>query len=52
MSKIFVIAEVGVNHNGNLNIVKKLIKVAKNSGADFELEDISDLLNIIKNINN
>ena len=24
----------------------------KNSGADFELEDISDLLNIIKNINN
>ena len=24
----------------------------KNSGADFELEDISDLINIIQNINN
>ena len=23
----------------------------KNSGADFELEDISDLINIIQNIN-
>ena len=35
MSKILVIAEIGVNHNGNLITAKKLIKVAKNSGADF-----------------
>ena len=32
--KVYVIAEAGVNHNGNLNIAKKLIKAAKTSGAD------------------
>jgi N-acetylneuraminate synthase len=29
-----VIAEIGVNHNGKLNLAKKLVKVAKNCGAD------------------
>jgi N,N'-diacetyllegionaminate synthase len=33
--KIKIIAEIGVNHNGNLNTAKKLIKVAKKSGADY-----------------
>ena len=33
--KVIVIAEVGVNHNGDLNLTKKLINVAKKSGADF-----------------
>ena len=32
--KIYVIAEIGVNHNGNLKLAKKLIIAAKNSGAD------------------
>jgi len=32
--KIFVIAEAGVNHNGNLSIAKKLIQAAKDCGAD------------------
>lgn len=30
----FVIAEAGVNHNGDLNIAKRLIDVAKEAGAD------------------
>jgi len=32
--KTFIIAEAGVNHNGNLKIAKKMIEIAKNSGAD------------------
>ena len=31
---IFIIAEIGINHNGNLDIAKQLIDVAKDSGAD------------------
>ena len=27
--KTFIIAEAGVNHNGNFNLAKKLIKLAK-----------------------
>lgn len=34
MSRIFVIAEAGVNHNGNLEIAKKMIDVAAKAGAD------------------
>jgi len=32
--RIFIIAEVGINHNGDLSIAKELIDVAKNAGAD------------------
>ncbi|MFW5794999.1 MAG: N-acetylneuraminate synthase, partial [Bacillota bacterium] len=32
--KIFIIAEAGVNHNGDLEIAKKLINTAVNAGAD------------------
>lgn len=31
---IFVIAEIGINHNGDVNIAKELIKVAKDAGCD------------------
>ena len=31
---VFVIAEIGINHNGNLEIAKKLIKIAKNAGCN------------------
>ena len=34
MSKVFIIAEAGVNHNGSLELAKKLIDVAVESGAD------------------
>ena len=35
MSKTLIIAEAGVNHNGDLNIAKKLVDVAKKAGADI-----------------
>jgi len=31
---IFIIAEAGVNHNGDINLAKKLIDMAKECGAD------------------
>lgn len=34
MSKIFVIAEAGVNHNGSLETAKKMIGAAASAGAD------------------
>ena len=34
MNKVFIIAEAGVNHNGSINLAKKLIDVASESGAD------------------
>jgi N,N'-diacetyllegionaminate synthase len=34
MNKVFIIAEAGVNHNGNINLAKKLIDMAVEAGAD------------------
>jgi len=34
MNKVFIIAEAGVNHNGDVNLAKKLVDVAKKAGAD------------------
>ena len=34
MNKIFTIAEIGINHNGDLSIAKKLIDLAKKTGFD------------------
>ncbi len=31
---VFVIAEIGINHNGSLDIAKKLIDGAKSAGCD------------------
>ncbi len=31
---IFIIAEIGINHNGNIDIAKELITVAKKAGCD------------------
>ena len=33
-NKIYVIAEIGVNHNGDLKLAKKLIIAAKETGAN------------------
>ena len=33
-NKTFITAEIGINHNGDLNIAKKLIDMAKLSGCD------------------
>ena len=35
MNHVCVIAEAGVNHNGNIEIAKKMIDVAKEAGADY-----------------
>ena len=31
---VYVIAEIGANHNGDINLAKKIIDEAKKSGAD------------------
>ena len=33
--KTIIISEAGINHNGDINLAKKLIDVAVNAGADF-----------------
>lgn len=33
-NSVFIIAEVGINHNGDINIAKKLIDIAKQTGCD------------------
>ena len=35
MSKTLIIAEAGVNHNGDINLAKKLIDVAAQAGVDY-----------------
>ncbi len=35
MSKVLVIAEAGVNHNGDMKLAREMIKVAHEAGADF-----------------
>ena len=43
MSKVFVIAEIGINHNGDIDICKKLIDLAKETDCDavkFQKRDI------------
>ena len=41
--RIYIIAEIGINHNGSMDTCKKLIQVAKESGCDavkFQKRDI------------
>lgn len=35
MSQILIIAEAGVNHNGDIDVAKRLIEVASEAGADY-----------------
>ena len=47
LNKVKIIAEIGVNHNGKISIAKKLIKIAKQSGADyvkFQMYDCDELI--------
>tara|TARA_Y100000593_G_C4322140_1_gene344400 strand:- start:7497 stop:8351 length:855 start_codon:yes stop_codon:yes gene_type:complete len=46
MKKPFIIAEIGINHNGDLDIAKQLIDLAKFSGCDavkFQKRTIEDV---------
>ena len=41
---IKIISEIGINHNGNINLAKKMIEESKNAGADlvkFQKRDIN-----------
>lgn len=43
---VFIIAEIGINHNGSMDICKKLIDVAANSGCNavkFQKRDIDSV---------
>ena len=45
-SPVFIIAEIGLNHNGNVNLGRHLIDLAKRAGADcakFQMRSLSDL---------
>ena len=33
-SPTYIVAEIGINHNGDIDLAKKLIKAAGDSGAD------------------
>ena len=35
MKKCIIIAEAGVNHNGNLELAQKMVSVARECGADY-----------------
>ena len=34
VKNVFIIAEIGINHNGDIGIAKKLIDMAKHTGCD------------------
>jgi len=34
MKKTYIIAEIGINHNGDLNVAKRLIDIAAVAGCD------------------
>ena len=45
-SAAFIIAEIGINHNGDFNLAKNLIKLACDAGADcvkFQMRDMESL---------
>ena len=44
MEKVFIISELGINHNGDFNLVKRMINESVDSGADavkFQKRDIN-----------
>lgn len=49
MSRVFIIAEAGVNHNGDIDLARQLIRIARDCGADavkfqtFRAEDLVTL---------
>ena len=46
-NNVFFIAEAGINHNGSLDLAKKLVDLAKRTGADavkFQKRTINRIL--------
>ena len=49
-NKVFIVAEAGINHNGSVNLAKKLIDAASESGADaVKFQTFKTELSISKN---
>lgn len=49
-NRTFIIAEAGVNHNGDISLAKKLIDVAKDAGADavkFQTFHAKDIVTLV-----
>jgi len=56
-SEVFVISEIGINHNGDINLAKKLIDKSFKAGANavkFQVRDLNQIYNkkIISDPNN
>ena len=49
-NKTLVIAEIGVNHNNDLDIAKKLIQIAKKAGANFVKFQTYKTENLVKKL--
>ena len=46
MKKVFIIAEIGINHNGDLDLAKRLIREAKSGGygaVKFQKRTVEDV---------
>lgn len=58
MEKVLIIAEAGVNHNGSIELAKKLVDEAAEAGVDyikfqtFKSENLSQNQQNRQNINN
>ena len=50
MNKTIIIAEAGVNHNGDIELAKKLINIADESGADYVKFQLFKAGNIVSNV--
>ena len=54
---VYIIAEIGVNHNGSISLAKKLINIAKKSGANYVnnyldiLHEMDDIITELKTEN-
>ena len=49
MSKTKIIAEIGINHNGDIDLAKKLILEAKTCGADYVKFQTYKVENLVTN---
>ena len=51
-SPVFVIAEIGINHNGSLELAKKLIEAAVSAGADCAKFQMRSMRHLYRNAGN
>ena len=51
MSNIQIVAEIGCNHNGSVELAKKMMKEAKEAGADAVKQEVAKLIGKEVNLN-